>query len=36
VLNDDRLTLGDGGKMKLDKDLFLVGMVSLEEKKVLV
>jgi hypothetical protein len=36
VLNDDRLTLGDGGKMMLDKDLFLVGMVSLEEKKVLV
>jgi hypothetical protein len=36
VINDDRLTLGDGGKMKLNMDLFPVGMVELMDKKVLV
>jgi hypothetical protein len=36
VINDSRLTLGDGGKMKLDIDPFLVGMVELMDKKVLV
>jgi hypothetical protein len=30
------LTLGDGGKMKLDIDSFPVGMVELMDKKVLV
>jgi hypothetical protein len=30
------LTLGDGGKMKLDTDLFPVGMIELELKKILV
>jgi hypothetical protein len=28
--------LGDGGKMKLDMDLFPIGMVKLEHKKILV
>jgi hypothetical protein len=36
VINDGRLTLGDGGKMKLDMDLFPIGMVKLMDKKVLV
>jgi hypothetical protein len=36
VLNDGRLTLGEGNKMKLDVDPFPVGMVNLEEKKILV
>jgi hypothetical protein len=36
VINDGRLTLGDGGKMKLDMDPFPVGMVKLIDKKVLV
>jgi hypothetical protein len=36
VINDDRLTLGDGGKMKLDINLFPVGMVELMNKKILV
>jgi hypothetical protein len=36
VINDGRLTLGDGGKMKLDMDPFPVGMVELEQKKILV
>jgi hypothetical protein len=30
------LTLGDGGKMKLDVNLFPVGMVELMNKKILV
>jgi hypothetical protein len=30
------LTLGDGGKMKLDTDPFPVGMVKLMNKKVLL
>jgi hypothetical protein len=30
------LTLGDGGKMKLDTDPFPVGMVELGHKKILV
>jgi hypothetical protein len=30
------LTLGDGGKTKLDTDPFPVGMVELELKKILV
>jgi hypothetical protein len=30
------LTLGDGGKMKLDTDPFPIGMVELELKKILV
>jgi hypothetical protein len=33
---DNQLTLGDGGKIKLDMDSFLVGMVELMDKKVLV
>jgi hypothetical protein len=36
VINDSRLTLGDGGKMKLDTDPFPVSMVELELKKILV
>jgi hypothetical protein len=36
AINDGRLTLGDGGKMKLDMDPFPVGMVKLIDKKVLV
>jgi hypothetical protein len=36
VINDGRLTLGDGGKMKLDTDPFPIGMVELMDKKVLV
>jgi hypothetical protein len=36
VINDDRLTLGDRGKMKLDTDPFLVGVVEFTDKKVLV
>jgi hypothetical protein len=36
VINDARLTLVDGGKMKLDMDPFLISMVELEQKKILV
>jgi hypothetical protein len=36
VINDDRLTLSDGGKMKLDMDPFPIGMVELMNRKVLV
>jgi hypothetical protein len=36
VINDGRLTLGDGGKMKLDIDPFPISMVELMDKKVLV
>jgi hypothetical protein len=36
VINDGRLTLVDGGKMKLDMDPFPIGMVELMDKKVLV
>jgi hypothetical protein len=36
VINDARLTLADGGKMKLDMDPFLISMVELEQKKILV
>jgi hypothetical protein len=36
VINDGRLTLGDGGKMKLDMNPFPIGMVKLMDKKVLV
>jgi hypothetical protein len=36
MINDGHLTLGDGGMMKLDTDLFPVGMVELMEKKALV
>jgi hypothetical protein len=36
VINDDRLTLDDGGKMKHDMNLFPIGMVELMDKKVLV
>jgi hypothetical protein len=36
AINDGRLTLGDGGKMKLDTDLFPVGMVELKHRKILV
>jgi hypothetical protein len=36
VINDGHLTLGDGGKMKLDTDPFPVSMVELEHKKILV
>jgi hypothetical protein len=36
VINDGQLTLADGGKMKVDTDPFPVGMVELEQKKILV
>jgi hypothetical protein len=36
VINDGQLTLGDGGKMKLDTNLFPISMVELMDKKVLV
>jgi hypothetical protein len=36
VINDGRLSLGDGGKMKLDTDSFPIGMVELMDKKILV
>jgi hypothetical protein len=36
MINDGGLTLGDGGKMKLDTNPFPVGMVELMNKKVLV
>jgi hypothetical protein len=36
VINDGRLTLGDGGKMKLDTDPIPISMVELMDKKVLV
>jgi hypothetical protein len=36
VINNGQLTLGDGGKMKLDMDPFHVSMVELMDKKVLV
>jgi hypothetical protein len=35
-MNKGRLTLGDGGKMKLDTDSFTTGMVEPMHKKVLV
>jgi hypothetical protein len=35
VLNDDQLTLEDGGKMKLDVDPFLVNTVGFEQRKIL-
>jgi hypothetical protein len=36
VINDGRLTLGDGGKMKLDTNPFPISMVDHEHKKILV
>jgi hypothetical protein len=36
VINDGRLTLCDGGKMKLDTDPYPISMVELEHKKILV
>jgi hypothetical protein len=36
MINDGRLILGDGGKMKLDTDPFPIGMVEIEHKKILV
>jgi hypothetical protein len=36
VINNDQLSLGDGGNMKLDMNPFLVGMVELMNKKILV
>jgi hypothetical protein len=36
VINDGRLTLGDGGRMKLDTDPFPVNMIEFEQKKVLM
>jgi hypothetical protein len=36
VINDSRLTLGDGDKMKLDTNPFPISMVELEHKKILV
>jgi hypothetical protein len=36
MINDGRLTLGDGGKMKLDTNPFPISMVKLMDKKVLV
>jgi hypothetical protein len=34
VINNDQLSLGDGGNMKLDMNPFLVGMVELMNKKI--
>jgi hypothetical protein len=36
VISDGRLTLGDGGKIKLNMNLFPVSIVELEYKKILV
>jgi hypothetical protein len=36
VINNGQLTLGDGGKMKLDTDPFPIGMVEIEHMKILV
>jgi hypothetical protein len=36
VINDDRLVLGDSGKMRLDVDPFLVNTIGLEGKKIMV
>jgi hypothetical protein len=36
VINDGRLVLGDGGRMRLDVDPFLVNIVGCREKKILV
>jgi hypothetical protein len=36
VTNDGQLTLGDGGKMKLNTNPFPIGMVELRDKKILV
>jgi hypothetical protein len=36
AINDGQLTLGDGGKMKLDMDPFPVVIVELRDKKILV
>jgi HrpA-like RNA helicase len=36
VINDSQLTLGDGGKIKLDTDPFPLTMVEFMDKKVLV
>jgi hypothetical protein len=36
VINDDQLTLGEGGKMKLNTNPFPVSMVEPENKKILV
>jgi cytidylate kinase len=36
VINDDRLTLGDGGKMKINMNQFPISMVELGHKKILV
>jgi hypothetical protein len=36
VINDGQLTLGDGGKMKLDTDPFPISMIEIEHKKILV
>jgi hypothetical protein len=34
VINDGRLTLGDGGKMKLGTNPFPIVMVELMDKKI--
>ena len=36
MINNGRLTLGDGGKIMIDIDPFPIGMVELMDKKVLV
>jgi hypothetical protein len=36
VINDDRFSLGDGGKMKLNTDPFPISMDALMDKKILV
>jgi hypothetical protein len=36
VINDGRMTLGDGAKMRLDVYPFPVNIVRLEGKKILV
>jgi hypothetical protein len=36
MINDGRLTLGDGGKMELDTNSFPVNVIEFEQKKMLV
>jgi hypothetical protein len=36
MINDGRLTLGDGGKIELDTNSFPVNVIEFEQKKMLV
>jgi hypothetical protein len=36
AINEGRLTLGDGSKMKLDTNPFPISVVELEHKKIMV